>query len=156
MQVKLRHQIVENFAEHHLKCLLNDKVFNKFRKRVSELVDKEFAKQIGKTEKTGWQRARTLTVEFREVISKAVTEAAEEVLRQQLEPALDEFTERMQRYTENRYRNALKDFDKRLDEYFTEAKLDQLVEARVNDRLALAASLSANTRGERRIDLKDD
>ena len=81
LEVELRQQIVDQFTTKHLKSLLNDKVFNQFRKTVSGEVDTAIADCLARTTKRGWRREVSIDSEIKTKIREAVRAEAEDIFR---------------------------------------------------------------------------
>lgn len=146
LEVELRQQIADQFATKHLKSLLNDKVFNQFRKTVSAEVDSAIHDCLARTTKRGWKREVSINAEVREKLREAVRAETENVFRGQISDAIDAEVEKYKRFAENRLRAALKDA-------FSEQKINELIDAGVQQRLELAASFGKHEKEERSIDL---
>jgi hypothetical protein len=145
--VELREQVANKFAERHLKALLNDKVFNQFRKTISAEVDKAISNCLARTERHGWRTQVTLTEGIREKIRDAVqAEAASVFDPTTIQAHIDE---RM-RHHQDRATTLVR---KAVDNAITERKIDEIVRERIIQRLDMAATMEGGPDRERVIDV---
>lgn len=136
MEVELREQVASSFAGKHLKSLLNDKVFNHFRKEVSAQVDEEIAKNVATMKRDGWRTRVHLDTKIREAIRDSVEKAAKAAFGDEM----------VREYVDKEARRVKADVDYKIDRAIKRAiskeKLGEVVAARVQELLTTAANLA--------------
>lgn len=146
LEVELRHQIVNAFAEKHLKCLVShDLVYaaeQKVRKEVEGMINAAI-KQIGNPE-TSASWAREATFRLNENVRKAIDAAVEDKLSKMIHEAIEV---RM----ESSVRTATREVSRAVDRYLGEKKIEELINQGIKERLEAAASLVREGRQPRSI-----
>lgn len=145
MEAKLREQIANQFAEKHLKALLNDKVFNQLRRKMSDWADEAIAKRVGTVKTNLWTRPTiTIAAQLQAAIRQRVEEVSNELIEDKIQDMIRDAVRRYELQLTDRLRSVLNDA-------LSEQKIDELVEKGIQGRLQLAAELSKDGRPKRSI-----
>lgn len=153
LEIELRQQIADQFADKHLRSLLNNKVFNQWRKTLSTEVDSAIQESLAKTTKQGWRRTVTLNGDIRERIHEAVQEAAEEAIKKEVDNVVAKVATNYEKRAEERFARIERRVAGQVAEAVSEAKLDKLIDLGVQRRLDMAASFGQSEREPRVVDL---
>ena len=148
IEVELRQQIAEKFAERHLKCMLNDTMLGQVQRTVAEFAGKQIGEvinQIGRKETADrWASEARYKLQgpITEAINKAVEESVAEKIRNAVQTAADTVVSR-----------ATRDVRTMVDRYLGEKKLEELIQQGIKERLEAAASLVRDGKQHRNIEL---
>ena len=152
LEVELRHQVVEEFAKHHLKALLTDDLFKKFQGTVVAHLETVLKQQVGEM---GWDynfKAFRPTIQDKvhkviwEYVNLAAQSAVEKVIPDTVARLQKEAEERVTRYElklMGQVTEKVKALEAKLDETLAsrvDKFFEERVEAECRRRLVAAAS----------------
>lgn len=124
--------MANQFADKYLKCLLNDKVFNRVRKEISDSLDATMDKALLQYEQRGWTKEARLSdvvrTKIQEAVSVAVATAIDAQITAQLRGQLDAAVERYHAKTVAAVNKAMLQIldDKKIEEYVNAEVLKRL------------------------------
>lgn len=154
LEVQLRHQVADQFAGKHLKSLLNDKLFNRWKRQLSDEIDATIAEHVGKVTRDPLKKV-FLTPSLRDKIREAAEEAAERVFSEATAEKLQKLERSFVDTVDRIQRQATQDLRQAVESVFSEKNIERLVELRVQQRLETAASLGKERKEQRSIDLRE-
>ncbi len=148
IEIELRQQIAEKFAERHLKCLLNDTMLGQVQQKVTQFANGQIAAliaDIGSKESTNrW--ASEARFRLHGPITDAIKQAVDDAISNKI-------AEAVQLAADTRLAGITRDVRGMIDRYLSEKKIEEMVNQGIKERLEAAASLVRDGKQLRSIDL---
>ena len=129
MEVELRHQVVENFAKHHLKKLMNDDMFARIKEWFRTACEAAYAKELGQVVQSFWCDNFELESHMREHVARAARAEVDAVVKEHLAKYKEDLLRRDAAHIEAVIQRTL------------DRELEAQVEAEVRRRLDVAKNL---------------
>lgn len=138
LEVHLREQVADQFAQKHLRSLLNDTVFNNWKKRVNEWTKDEIERHLNRTHERWRGEQVTLAAELQNRIRDRIDSEISAAIDSRVRTVVKRVEEQM---------------IEKISDTFDSKRIEALVERGVAQRLEMAASLCRNGKEQRAIDL---